>query len=251
MNAIRSLLVFPVLLLMAAPASAQMQGTLFTLPDERVYLDYLRDEFLLRNAEAGFDIEEVEIPEIPEEEVAAEQSGPIEFSYGGIMTTRDGRRNILLNGRLLPEQELPPGISIVAGERSASLRITQDGNIFVLRPGHAVNLATGVVIENFQRPQPEPPVQAAQPAPEETPVTEAETPDGASATEEETAEDTADSSAADDAEAAPEEEAAEGPSNEDRNAILAEALSQMNAEDVEQLVENLQLLQEQNADDEP
>ena len=38
------------MVLIAAPARAQLEGTLFTEAEERVYLDYLREEFLHRLA---------------------------------------------------------------------------------------------------------------------------------------------------------------------------------------------------------
>lgn len=158
------------LLLGAGPAHAQMEGTLFTQPNEREFLDRLRRDFLANSQDAGFNVQEVVIPELAEEAAAAE-AGPVTVTFGGIMNRRDGSHSIWLDGRLLTEAELPDGMSLVAGERSTSLRIVQDGNIFILRPGQAVNLDTGTIIENFQRPRPAPLVTeqpvAEEPAPEE------------------------------------------------------------------------------------
>lgn len=159
----RLLVLLPGLLLLAGPAHAQLAGTLFTQPEERVYLDYLRQEFLLRS-DTGFDIQVVEIPEIPVEAAVAEETGPGGVTFGGIMNRRDGSHSIWLNGRLLAEDELPNGMSLVTGDRSTSLRIVQEGSIFILRPGQTVNLATGTIIEQYQRIVPElaqPPLEEA------------------------------------------------------------------------------------------
>lgn len=142
--------IYCVLAMTAAGAQAQLVGTLFTQPEEREYLDYLREEFLRNNAAEGFDIEETAIPEIPVAE-ATEPSGPTELSFGGIMTRRDASRSVWLNGRLLEESELPDGISLMNGERTASLLIAYEGDTYVLRPGQTVDLTTGNVLENFQR----------------------------------------------------------------------------------------------------
>lgn len=139
--------------LLAADAQAQLEGTLFTQPNEREYLDYLRQEFLRNNAERGFDIQEVAIPEVPDD-VASTPTGPTEFSFGGIMTRRDGSRSVWLNGRNLAESELPQGISLVSEGRNVTLRITHEGNVYMLRPGKTVDLTAGSVFENFQRPSP-------------------------------------------------------------------------------------------------
>jgi hypothetical protein len=151
------------LALAATQVQAQLEGTLFTQPDEREYLDYLREEFRRTSTEEGFNIEESAIPEIPDSQVVT-PTGPVEFTFGGIMTRRDGSRSVWLNGRVLAESELPTGISVVAGARSASLQIVDKGNTYLLRPGQTVDLTAGTVVENFQRPQPEP--EAAMAAPE-------------------------------------------------------------------------------------
>ncbi len=131
-----------------APARAQLEGTLFTKPEERVYLDYLREEFLRNSATRDFNIEDVEVPEIPDTQ--PEATGPVEYSFGGAMTGREGIR-IWLNGRLLARSELPTGFSIIESGASISLRIVQDGKTFVLRPGQTVDLTSGTVVENFER----------------------------------------------------------------------------------------------------
>jgi hypothetical protein len=129
---------------------AQLEGTLFTQPEERAYLDYLRDEFLRNNAERGFDIEEATIPVIPGDEIAA-PTGPTEVSFGGIMTRRDGSRSLWLNGALLSESELPGGMSLVGTGRDTSLRLTHEGKVYVLRPGQTVDLVASRVMEAYQR----------------------------------------------------------------------------------------------------
>lgn len=137
--------------LFAGAARAQLEGTLFTKPEEREYLDYLRAEFLRTSAVDDFNIEEADIPEIPV--AVAESTGPVEFSFGGAVARRDGIR-IWLNGKLLAEPELPEGFSIVESGRNVSLRIVANGSTYVLLPGQTVDLTAGTVIETFQRPQP-------------------------------------------------------------------------------------------------
>jgi hypothetical protein len=139
--------------LLAANARAQLEGTLFTEPEERAYLDYLRGEFLRNNAEGDFDIEEADIPEIPEAVVATAETGPVEYSFGGAMARRDGVR-IWLNGNLLAESELPEGFRLIESGSNIALQIAQDGKTFVLLPGQTVDVTAGTVVENFQRPAP-------------------------------------------------------------------------------------------------
>ena len=140
------------LALPAGVVHAQLTGALFTEPEEREYLDYLREEFLRNSAEAGFNIEETAIPDIPDGQAAP--SGPVEFTFGGIVTRRDGSHSIWLNQRLLEESELPDGMSLVTGEGSPSLRILYSGSTFVLRPGQTVDLTTGTVTATASRPAP-------------------------------------------------------------------------------------------------
>lgn len=149
--------------LLTVEARAQLEGTLFTQPDEREYLDYLRQEFMRANAAEDFDIEDVVIPEIPEDVVAVEPAGPVEYSFGGVMARRDGVR-VWLNGQLLGESELPEGFSVVEAGRSFSLRVVHEGQTFVLLPGQTVDVTAGSVIENFQRAQPPAETTAAPPA---------------------------------------------------------------------------------------
>ncbi|MGV3590046.1 MAG: hypothetical protein ACO1PZ_00055 [Gammaproteobacteria bacterium] len=136
----------------SAGAFAQIDGTLFTQPEERAYLDYLRDEFLRNNAEQGFDIEEAAVPIVPGAE-DAQPSGPVEFNFGGVMTRRDGSRSVWLNGVVLAESELPGGMSLVSADNGISLRIVHEGKEYLLRPGQTVDLLAGSVMENYQRPQ--------------------------------------------------------------------------------------------------
>jgi hypothetical protein len=137
---------------------------LFTQPEEREYLDYLREELLRTQAEAGFDIEEAAIPEIPDA-TPIEEAGPVEVSFGGIMTRRDGSRRIWLDGKLLEESALPSGVS-VGDSSSLTLRVTQGNTVFLLRPGQTVDLTTGTVMENFQRPLAKPPQESVAVAPQ-------------------------------------------------------------------------------------
>lgn len=166
---LRLTLCMPVVL--ATQAHAQIEGTLFTSPDERVYLDYLRDEFLRNSAQQGFDIEEAAIPEIPEETAPA-ATGPAEYSFGGVLTQRNGQHSIWLNGTLIPQGDLPEGFRLVESGGVVSLRIAQDGETFLLRPGQRLNVANGAVSENSQRAVPIDTPQASAQGPQQEAISE-------------------------------------------------------------------------------
>lgn len=142
------------------PARAQkMEGTLFTSPEQRAYMDFLRQDFLTRSAEAGFDIQVPEIPDIPAEDGASEApEGPVEFTLGGIMTGRDGSHLVWLNSNLLQESELPAWARIVSAGTGLALQVDANGRRWLLRPGQTVDITSGTVSEAYQR----------QPPPEET-----------------------------------------------------------------------------------
>lgn len=157
----------------AADAHAQLEGTLFTQPEERALLDYLREEYRRNNPDDNFNIQEVEIPEVPVDTAPAEDDGPAEYSFGAVMRRRDGN-SIWLNGNLLTERELPPGFSLVESGRSVSLRVAWNDETVTLLPGQSLDMATGMVSENLAREipvalpaaptaEPEPPAPQAQP----------------------------------------------------------------------------------------
>lgn len=208
----------------SAGAHAQLEGTLFTQPEERAYLDYLRDEFLRNNAEQGFDIAETAIPVVPDTEPAP--TGPIEFSFGGIMTRRDGSRSLWLNGSVLAESELPAGMSLVSAGRSTSLRIAHEGKVYTLLPGQTVDLVAGSVVESYQRPQ------AAPSASESGAVTAPANAQGDSASTEN--DDSADAAAAAETDAAP--DGADTTSSVD---AIAAAVDALDGEQLDALLEVL------------
>jgi hypothetical protein len=144
MNAARIAGLAVLLQLGAAPASAQseLQGSLFTSPEQRAYLDYLRQEFLSRSQERGFDISANTVPEIP---AAADSAAPARIhSLSAIVTLRDGTRRIWLNGQALGEHELPDNAVLVQDAGTAALRF--GGHL--LKPGQTLNLDTGSITES-------------------------------------------------------------------------------------------------------
>jgi len=156
---LRSLLLPAMLLcmVMGEPAHAQVQGTLFTSPEQRAYMDFLRQEFLSRSTNAGFDIEVPEIPEFAATDATGTEvpEGPTEFTLGGILTGRDGTRSVWLNNNLLHESELPDWVRIITSGESPILQLNVNGSRWELRPGQTVDLASGTVSEAYQRPPPE------------------------------------------------------------------------------------------------
>lgn len=141
--------IFVLIWLVAAPAVGQQFGTLFTTPEEREYLDYLREDFLASTAEAGFDIDEDAVPDIPEDEEVVEQA--VEFHLDGIMTQSDGGRTVWLNGAPIFERDLPSNASIVMTDGVAGLRLLTAGGGYILKPGQTVNTSTGEFWEAFER----------------------------------------------------------------------------------------------------
>lgn len=130
--------------IITAPAQAQEFGTLFTTPEEREYLDYLRDEFVRRSEQTTFNINEDVIPEIPDEVVVEEAAPEVtQYSFGGIMVRRNGSRMVWLNGRQILEDDLPGNISITDGNANTQLRIRANNNNYLLKPGESININTG------------------------------------------------------------------------------------------------------------
>lgn len=139
-------------MLASAPVAAQLTGTLFTSAEQREYLDYLRQEFLASSSERGFDIDEAEIPEIPEAVAeAAEAAGPEAYTLGGIVSLRDGTQRIWLNGKALGEAELPREARLVRDNGVPALRFSTANGTYLLRPGQTLELTAGSVVENYQR----------------------------------------------------------------------------------------------------
>jgi hypothetical protein len=167
----------------SSPVHAQLTGTLFTTPEQRAYLDYLRQDFLARSRERGFDITEADIPDIPVQGEATETPGaPVVHTLGGIVTLRDGTRRIWLDGKALTENELPDGARLVTGNGGPALRFTTTNGSYLLRPGQTLQLTEGNVTEKYQRQQqmPEPAPAAAEPADDAQAAAETDTAPAAS-----------------------------------------------------------------------
>ena len=175
--------------IMVAPVQAQNYGTLFTTPDEREYLDYLREEFVRTSQLESFNIQEDFIPEIPVVEEVVEESRPeiSEYRFGGIMVRLNGNRMVWLNGNQVSESDLPGNMSLQESASGMLLNIRTENGTFRLKPGQVFNVISGTVSDAFQASPPsaqvprattpEPPVAAA-------PVTEAPVPETASASAE-------------------------------------------------------------------
>jgi|GEM_PF-2945367 hypothetical protein len=146
------------LCMLSLPVPAQMRGTLFTSPEQRAYLDYLRQDFLAKSRERGFDIEEAEIPDIPDD--AAQEQAPEIYTLGGIMARHDGSHTIWLNGQALSENDLPAGVTLTKNSGVEALRFTTATGSHLLKPGQTLELTAGSVVEAYQRPQVIPLVEA-------------------------------------------------------------------------------------------
>lgn len=140
---------FTLALLPAAPAAAEFEGTLFSTPQERAYLDYLREEFLASQQEQGFNIIEETLPEIPQDAETAPE--PRVFTLGGIAAGRDGTHTIWLNDKALSTNELESGITLATENGVTGLRFTTDAGTRFLKPGQTIELNSGSVSEGMHR----------------------------------------------------------------------------------------------------
>lgn len=221
-----------VLLSPTATTAQTVDNTLFTSPEQREYLDYLREDFMLKNQQNGFNIEENQIPEIPTDGPIG-PVGPAEYTLSGIMRRSDGSMTIWLNNQHLGEQELPANASLIREGQSYALRFATSTGPKTLRPGQTLVIESGAVQERFQRPPPAPAAVV------ETDVEAAEAQDPA-ATADGTAADTETVAVAETATAAGEEEAAD---TESLINNLPESVRD-NAEALQSMIDNLQALQE-------
>jgi hypothetical protein len=129
-------------------------GTLFTEPDEREYMDFLRDELIRNQQLATFNIDEDVIPDIPEE-IQTEETAPeiITYKFGGLMTRINGNRMIWLNNNQIPEQDLPGNMSLVTTASGVVLNIRAEGVNYALKAGQSIDLNNGVIREPFEEPE--------------------------------------------------------------------------------------------------
>lgn len=150
MSMLRPILAAALLLLLIPEAGrAQLAGTLFTSPEQRSYLDALREQYLARNRDRGFDVDDAVIPALPQSEPAP-QAEAVLYQLSGILNRRDGGYSIWLNGRSLGEDDLPPAASLVRESGTLALRFATPSGTATLRPGQTLNFDTGVVVENYQ-----------------------------------------------------------------------------------------------------
>jgi len=138
----------------AKTSFAQEIGTLFTTPEERAYLDFLREEFLLNNQANDFDIDEV-VPAVPVIDVEEDASSISTYSLGGIFTRQDGSRTVWLNENNITENNLPDNMILVNTATSSLLRIQIDTGVYDLRAGQTLDVINNQVLESWQLPRPE------------------------------------------------------------------------------------------------
>lgn len=145
---LKSLLLSPLgILAICSPALSQPIETLFTTPEQRIFLDDLREEFLINNSETSFDIDQpfYAISSTTEEEESS--PGVINYNLGAIIIHSDGKRTILLNDMPLPEQELPDNMSLIESNSRLALQIKTRKKNYLLKPGQNLNTQTGTIIE--------------------------------------------------------------------------------------------------------
>jgi hypothetical protein len=127
-------------------ARSQTFDRLFTNPQEREYLDFLRREWVEQNATAGFNIEDTALPQIPQ---AAAEPDPI-LNLGGILDRRDGGRTIWLNGSAIAESELPAHMRTTLAGGTRALQVRINGTNLVIKPGQSLNLNSGEMWDSFE-----------------------------------------------------------------------------------------------------
>lgn len=137
-------------------SDAQEISTLFTTPEERAYLDFLRQEFLLNNQANNFDIDEV-VPAVPIiEEVVVDAPAISSYALEGIFTRRDGSRTVWLNNSNFDENNLPANMMLVDINSQTMLRIQTESGLFDLKAGQTLDVVNGIVLESWQLDTPEP-----------------------------------------------------------------------------------------------
>jgi len=139
------------ILLASQSCLAQFHGKLFTTPEERAYLDALRNNFLSETRDQGFDITETGPPPLPDNDEAEKQPAvPVKYSLGGILTRSDGSRTVWLNNRPIAESSLPANMKLVVEGAQLVLRISAGANVFQLKPGQTLNMSSGQILEAYQ-----------------------------------------------------------------------------------------------------
>lgn len=149
MNA-RTLLFFSLLLALPSATRAQIDGTLFTSPELRTYLDAVREQYLARSRNRGFDVRDLAIPTLPQEQAANAPRADRIYRLGGIMSLRDGSHSIWLDGRSLREDELPQSARLVREDGTLALRFETPRGVALLRPGQTLNFDQGLIQESYQ-----------------------------------------------------------------------------------------------------
>jgi len=146
---LKAVTVLAVVFPMMAPA--QEMGILFTEPEEREYLDFLRDEFVRNSQLATFDIDEDVIPDIPiVEETEAAPEEIIRYKFGGIMVRLNGSRMIWLNENQVAESDLPGNMALIETLTGTLLNIRANGTSYQLKPGQTINLSQGTISDAYQ-----------------------------------------------------------------------------------------------------
>src|SRR5690606_15649888 len=112
----------------------------------------LREQYLARSRNRGFDIIELAIPLLSQEEAPQTATPRADRIYrlGGIMSLRDGSHSIWLDGRSLREDELPQSARLVRDGGTLALRFETPRGVAVLRPGQTLNFDQGLIQESYQ-----------------------------------------------------------------------------------------------------
>jgi len=127
--------------------SGQDFGKLFTTPEERKYLDGLRDKFLERSELEGFNISEQAKPWL--EEDIDDQN--VEFEMAGVMSRKNGGKAVWLNGDSVDEKDLPRNVKLVETDGQHRLQIRVLDQTHYIKAGQTINIETGTVRESFEK----------------------------------------------------------------------------------------------------
>lgn len=138
-------------LVLAAPAPANAFDRLFTTAAERRLLDQARDDF--RTPQPPVEA----VPESAPAPVAEADKGPVvpEIRISGMVLRQRGADTSWINGSgIRPDEITAEGIRVVPGRgRGGSVSILLPGALqpIELRPGQKIDLATGAVLEGYER----------------------------------------------------------------------------------------------------
>lgn len=126
-------------------ASAQDFGKIFSTPQQRVYLDRLREDLLS-------ELNEQERLAVLEQPIV---SGNLELvprlvHMGGVVRKASGNHTVWLNGVPVSSLDLPSNVSLEFQRGMGLLRVRSVSGEYIVRPGQTLNADDGEIREDYE-----------------------------------------------------------------------------------------------------